>query len=81
MEINKNVSAALQTGVQTQAVSGSSTKDQESVKTEAVNTAGSTDTVTISEEAQALLEAEASTTATPFNGGGNEPPIPPKAQN
>lgn len=81
MEINKNAPVALQVGAQAQAVSASSGKDPESVNTAAVNTAVTTDTVTISEEALALLEAEASTNVTPFNGGGNEPPIPPKTQN
>lgn len=75
MEINKNLPASLQTGTQANAVNGSATVVQESSKTETAN-ATISDTVTISKEAIELLASDS--TFTPFNGGGNEPPIPPK---
>lgn len=76
MEINKSVPSGLQTGSQAQAVNVTSVQKEEVTKAVQTN-AASADTVTISDEALALFEAEAVGTVTPFNGGGNEPPAPP----
>ena len=80
MDINNKLSSVLPVVQSSQIEKAKVANSQGAASSEQAKISNA-DTVTISDKAKELLLLEGKVTATLRNGGGNEPPIPPKNLN